>query len=221
MSKKVILCSVLAASLAMNVGCQKEDIKDAEKDNKPPITEEMAKDNDKEIDIIKFESNKIDFSGIEYKSSETERDEEIEKSIIDYLEYNKNEDGKMVYFYNYVDLNGDEKEEVFVYLLGQYVSGSGGSTALIIDKENYDVISKFTLVQNPIIISEEKTNGWNNIIMQVSGGGAESSYVKIEFDGERYPSNPSMAPKVEDGSVVKGIAIISDNISIEDGIEIQ
>lgn len=171
--------------------------------------------------LIKFESNIIDFSKIEYESSETKRDEKLEKAIVDYLEYNKERDGKLVYYYNNIDLNGDGKEEAFVYLIGQSVSGSGGSTALIIEQENYEVISKFTLVRNPIIISKEKTNGWNDIIMQVSGGGAEYSYVKMKFDGEKYPSNPSTSPKLETKSVVEGLAIISNRLSIEDGIEIK
>ena len=204
-----------------NAGCQKKDVKNISVGNKPVITKTVENDNSKENDIVKFESETIDFSKIEYKPSETESDEKLEKAIIDYLDYDKNADGEIVYFYNYIDLNGDEKEEIFVYLLGDSVSGSGGSTALILEKEDYKVISKFTLVQNPIIISEEKTNGWNNIIMSVSGGGVEPFYVKLDFDGEKYLSNPSTAPKVEEGSVIEGTAIISNTISRESGIKIK
>lgn len=221
MNKKLILCSTLALGLTINAGCQKNDGKAIAVDNKPAITKTVENSNSKEDDIIKFESETIDFSKIEYKSSETERDEKLEKAIADYLDYDKNEDGEITYFYNYTDLNGDEKEEIFVYLLGDSVSGSGGSTALIVEKENYKVISKFTLVQNPIIISEEKTNGWNNIIMPVSGGGVEPFYAKLDFDGEKYPSNPSTASKVEEGSIIKGTAIISNTISRESGIKIK
>ena len=221
MNKKLILCSTLVLGLTIIGGCQKKDVKDIEADDKPAITETVENDNNKEDDIIKFESETIDFSKIEYKSSETERDEKLEETIIDYLDYDKNEDGEITYFYNYIDLNEDEKEEIFVYLLGDPVSGSGGSTALIIEKEDYRVISKFTLVQNPIIISEEKTNGWNNIIMSVSGGGADPFYAKLEFNGEGYPSNPSMASKVEEGSVIAGTAIISNTASRDSGIKIK
>ncbi|WP_313757276.1 hypothetical protein [Tissierella sp.] len=221
MNKRLILCGTLVVALAINVGCQKEEVKDIKLDNNPAIAKTVGMDNGKENNIIKIESDKIDFSGIEYKPSETEKSEELEKIIIDYLQYDKKEDEELEYFYNYIDLNGDEKEEIFVYLIGKSVSGSGGSTALIIDKESHKIISNFTLVQNPIIISEEKTNGWNNIIMNVSGGGVESFYAKLGFDGEKYPSNPSMASEVEEGSVVKGIAIISENICKGDGIEIK
>ena len=126
-----------------------------------------------------------------------------------------------MYYYNNIDLNGDEKEKMFVYLMGLSVSRSGGTTALIFDQESYDVISNFTLVQNPILISTEKTNGWNDIIMGVSGGDSESSYVKLEFDGEKYPSNPSIERELKENSVVEGIAIISNPVFIDDGLEIK
>lgn len=226
MKKKLILYGTLVLALTIT-GCQKEDMKNVENGNEPAITETINKENEKKSEIIqedgliKIKSNLIDFSKVEYQSSETERDEKLEKTIIDYLEYNKDEDGKLIYYYNNIDLNGDEKEEIFVYLMGQYVSGTGGSTSLIIDQENYEVISNFTLVQNPIIISSETTNGWNDIIMQVYGGGAEYSFVKIAFDGESYPSNPSIAPKLEEKEVIEGVAIISNPVSIEDGLEIK
>ena len=55
---------------------------------------------------------------------------------------------KVAYSYNYIDLNGDGKKEIFVYLLGESVSGFRWSTALIIEgKESYEVISKFTLAK--------------------------------------------------------------------------
>ena len=197
-------------------------------------TEEIAKNGNKitedlidkmnqiinEDEIIEFKSNTIDFSIIKYKSSETQRNEKLEKAIIDYLKYDKNQDGKVAYSYNYIDINGDGKKEIFVYLLGQSVSGSGGSTALIIEEKGYEIISKFTLARNPIIISEDKTNGWNDIIMQVAGGGTEFSYARMKFDGKKYPSNPSMAPRVKE-NVVKGTAIISNILSMKDGIEIK
>lgn len=226
MKKKLILLGVLVLALTVNVGCQKQDIGDAENEEEPSITESEDKENGEaenieEDEMIKWESDTIDFSKVEYKSSETQRDEDLEESIIGYLDYNKDEDGKLVYYYNNIDLNGDGNDEIFTYLIGTAVSGSGGSTALIIDGENYDVISNFTLVQNPVLISENKTNGWNDIIMQVSGGGAESSYVKMQFDGDNYPSNPSLAPELDESSAVIGTAILSNSVSIEDGLEIK
>lgn len=227
MNKKAILSSTLTLALVMSVGCQKKERIKVKDEKKIAITESIKQGESKETQVnqedklMKFKSSTVDFSKVEYRSSETQRDEKLEKAIVDYLKYNKDEDGKLVYYYNNIDLNGDGKDEIFVYLIGQFVSGTGGSTALIVDKENYDIISEFTLVQNPIIISKEKTNGWNDIIMQVFGGGAEHSYVKMQFNGNGYPSNPSTSPKLKEKSVVEGVAIISNSCSIGDGIEIK
>lgn len=114
MGKKLLGCGIIALGLILNMGCQNEDIKGDSK----LITAEVVENN-----IIEFKSDTIDFSNIEYKLSETENNEELEKIIIKYLDYDKKENGEMVYFYNYIDFNGDGKEEIFVYLIGNYVSG--------------------------------------------------------------------------------------------------
>lgn len=220
MNKKLLLCGTLVLGISLSTACQKKDVKILEENYKPPISQDAEENKTEDSNIVKFESDTIDFSKVEYKTSETERNESLEKIIINHLDYDT-EYGAIEYFYNYIDLNEDGQEEAFVYLTGSYVAGSGGSTALIIDEENEKVISAFTLVRNPILISEEKTNGWNNIIMNVSGGGLESFYAKLEFDGEEYPSNPSTAPALEDGSIIEGISIISNDTSYGMGIEFK
>ncbi|WP_432405501.1 hypothetical protein [Wukongibacter sp. M2B1] len=180
-------------------------------------------ENESDDNIIKFESDEIDFSNVTYEISESSRDEKLEKAITKALKYNKETDGIVRYYYNRVDLNEDKKPETFVYLLGPYVSGSGGSTALIFedDADDYKLISTITLVRNPIIVSDNKTNGWNDLIMHVSGGGIEAFYSEMKFDGSKYPGNPSVQPKVEPGTIVKGKAIIADDILKNHGIELQ
>lgn len=213
MNKKLLVSSIIVLALIVSLGFKKSDLKKVEDNNKSSLAQDDH--------LIESESIKIDFSRVEHQSSQNQRNEALEKVIVDYLDYHQDQDGKLVYYYNNIDLNGDNIEELFVYLLGQSVTGSGGSTALIVDKESNKVISDFSLVQNPIIISKEKTNGWNDIIMQVSGGGSKLSYVKMKFNGKEYPSNPSIEPLLEDKSVIEGIAIISNTISIDNGLELK
>lgn len=172
-------------------------------------------------DLLKFENtDEIDFSNLEYVKSETKRDEKLEEAFSKVYELEKDRDD-IRYYYNKIDLNGDENPETFVFLVGMPVCGSGGCSGAIFSSEDeeYEFISKFSLVNNPIIISEEKTNGWNDIIMHVAGGGIESFYARLKHDGENYPSNPSVQPAVESGTVLKGTSIISDDISKNKGIE--
>lgn len=178
---------------------------------------------DADENIIKFPSEEIDFSDVSYQVSESARDPKLEEAITQVLRYNKETDGSIRYYYNRIDLNEDKKPETFVYLLGTYVSGSGGSTALIFedDEDEYKLISKITLVRNPIIVSHSKTNGFRDLIMYVSGGGIKPFYSQIKFDGSKYPSNPSVQPQVKSGTIVKGKAIIADDTLKNLGIEME
>lgn len=168
------------------------------------------------------DSYEIDFSNVEFIKSEICPDPKIAEIVYNYF-YKENEELNGKYLYNYIDLNGDGKDEAFVFLFGPDFSGTGGNTGLILQENDceYSIIQKFTLVRNPIIISDDKTNDWNDIIMKVSGGGIPTSYNILKHDGKQYPSNPSLAPKLESGTVVNGVGIISDELSRDIGFEIN
>jgi len=164
----------------------------------------------------------IDFSSVKSINSETKRDLNLEEAIK--KEFDLNEEVKNIrYYYNKIDLNGDGIPEVFVYLVGPYVCGTGGCSGVIFKQENgeYKVLSRFSLVRNPVIISNTKTKGYRDIIMYVAGGGIENFYALVKYDGTTYPSNPSIEPKVKPGTKVDGVAIIADDISKNPGISLR
>ncbi|MDU7440840.1 MAG: hypothetical protein E7L05_09740, partial [Clostridium sp.] len=78
--------------------------------------------------------------------------------------------------------------EIFVEVVGPFTSGTGGDSAVIYKDNNgtLEEISDFTLIRNPIIISDEKSNGWNDIIVEYSGGGAPKKYAILKYDGNKY-----------------------------------
>lgn len=163
----------------------------------------------------------IDFSSIRYICSETESDKNLEKAIKKEFDLSLNEEN-IRYYYNKVDLNEDGIPEVFVFIVGPFVCGTGGCSATIFKEENgeYKTLSRLSLVRNPVIISNSKTNGYKDLIMYVAGGGIESFFAELKYDGSTYPSNPSIQPKVESGTKVEGIAIVSDDISKSSGIDL-
>ncbi len=107
--------------------------------------------------------------------------------------------------------------------MGPFVCGTGGCSAVIFKVENgeYKTLSRFSLVRNPVIISNSKTNGYKDIIMYVAGGGIESFFANLKYNGTTYPLNPSIEPKLELGTKVEGIAILSDDISKSLGIDLK
>lgn len=96
------------------------------------------------------------------------------------------------YYYNRVDLNGDGTPEVIVYLFGTYTCGTGGCDTLIFRQEGdgYKLVADISLTRNPIIVGEHRTNGWNDLIVLVEGGGIQPGYYAVlPFDGKTYPDN--------------------------------
>lgn len=163
--------------------------------------------------------NQPDLSEVTYIKSEKKRDVELEKAFSKVFGLKRGED-KVRYYYNRIDLNNDNIPETFVYLTGPLLCGTGGCSGLIFEQvdDQYKLVSRFSLVRTPVIVRDKTTNGWKNIIMYVAGGGMEGRYKELKFDGETYPLNPSIQPDVKDIKI-KGIGIISDDISEDTGIK--
>lgn len=91
-------------------------------------------------------------------------------------------------FFEY-DLNDDGKKEIFVGLTGPYFCGSGGCTQFILNDQG-EVITKFTVSDYPVVISRDRTKGWNDLYI-LSG----NEYHLVKFEGKSYPPNPSILPE--------------------------
>jgi hypothetical protein len=123
------------------------------------------------------------------------------------------------YIYSRVDLNGDGKEEVFVYLLGSIFCGTGGCNLLLFtDGENgYSLVNNFPISRTPVIVSPERTEGWNNIVRLESGGGAPASYVRHTFNGEHYVEQQRMPAD----TAPEGKKYLAGDFTFQDGIPLE
>ena len=111
--------------------------------------------------------------------------------------------GRARYVYGRVDLNGDGRAEVLVYLLGSIFCGTGGCNLLLFTeaRDGYVLVNRFPISRLPVIVSHERTNGWNDLIRPESGGGAKASCVRHTFDGRRYVERERMpADKAPEGT---------------------
>lgn len=154
--------------------------------------------------------------------SETQRDREVEESLIRAFSLKRGED-IVYYYYNKIDLDGDNKPEVIVYAYGPMLGGSGGDSGLVLKEisEGYKTISAFTLMHTPVIVSDDTTNGWKDIILDVFGGGIVPGKAVMKFDGEKYPTNPSVQPLVSNSYPFKGVKILDDDANINPGIRLD
>lgn len=150
--------------------------------------------------------------GAECVNAETKPNTELKKAIIDYYQIPETEWSSTRYAYNYVDLNGDGTDEIFVVVMGPYTSGTGGDSALwVIPYANMAVNQTFTLVNTPIVVSDQKTNGANELIVHRAGGGAASEYVRLTCSDGTYTSVAD-AKAVADLSAVTGKAILCGDL---------
>lgn len=147
--------------------------------------------------------------------AESQNNERLEALVIDYYEIPKDYYEQTAYYYNYVDLNKDGQDEIFAVFVGPYMSGSGGSTAAIISQasDELEISQSFSLIHTPIIISDQLTNGYRNIITLRSGGGADAEYVELTYEDGQYKS-------VNDGTVMDSItSVTGDTIITNDLLE--
>jgi hypothetical protein len=162
----------------------------------------------------------IEMKNVEFINSETKRDAEIDKAIRAQL----GEVSKSVrYYYNRVDLNSDRNSEIIVYVVSKHVCGKSGCPTMIFQKtpQGYKLISQTLVTNQPIIVTDNKTNGWQDMIFSTSGGGAKPNYWLVKFDGRRYPESPYLGKEVAANSVIKGKAYIADDITANSGISLD
>ena len=55
-------------------------------------------------------------------------------------------------------------------------------------------VGDISVSRTPVTVLDSATNGWKDITVAVSGGGGPSGNALLKFDGEAYPSNPTVAP---------------------------
>lgn len=128
----------------------------------------------------------------------------VPNSIITYLKANYADASETSrhFIYNAIDLNDDGKEEYLVGLIGGDWCGSGGCTLLIFTN-TIKLNTRMTVVEYPVYVGapggKEVTKGYSNIYIQNRDG----SVAKMAWNGKKYPTNPSVAPKV-DKKIING-----------------
>lgn len=127
--------------------------------------------------------------------------------------------GRGRYVYSRIDLNGDGRDEVFVYLLGSIFCGTGGCTLQLFTEstDGYALVSQFSVSRTPVIVSATTTGGWNDLYRLESGGGAQASYAKHTFDGTGY----TVRERIPAGKIPAGKRCLAGEVTIERAIPLD
>ena len=102
----------------------------------------------------------------------------------------------MQYALAWTDLDSDGTDEAIVHLITPYFCGTGGCNTLVLTQAGpmWRKVGDISVSRTPVTVLDTASNGWKDITVAVSGGGGASGTALLKFDGEAYPSNPTVAP---------------------------
>ncbi len=106
-----------------------------------------------------------------------------------------------------VDLNGDGRPEVLVYSEDWRRCGTSdgnGCTLWVLTRRGRTtvMIGRMTIAFPPIWLLHSRSHGWRDLAMQTARGGSLPNWVgRMQFDGRRYPANPSFASEPSERSI--------------------
>jgi len=129
-------------------------------------------------------------------------------------------DGEIRTFERAVDLNGDGRPEIVVYVVGPMVCGTGGCNLLVFTPTGagYRRVADISVARPPIRASPATSSGWRNLVVHIAGGGGASADVELAFDGRSYPHNPTVpGPRVRPAELAGTELLIEDFQSMSEG----
>lgn len=94
------------------------------------------------------------------------------------------------------DLDGDGRGEAIVHVVSRDLCGSGGCVTLVLTRKgpSWRKVARVTASRTPVTVLPTATKGWPDITVRIGGGGLASGTAVLRFDGEAYPSNPTVPP---------------------------
>ncbi|WP_260580478.1 hypothetical protein [Sphingopyxis sp. PET50] len=96
----------------------------------------------------------------------------------------------------FYDLDNDGRMERIIYVIDSCNCGTGGCGLMVLTPigDKFELVGDISLGWPPIEVLETTHNGWHDLSVHISGGGAMPHRAALPFDGKGYPSNASMPP---------------------------
>lgn len=105
------------------------------------------------------------------------------------------------YEFSRIDLDNDTRRDAIVLMKtpNQYWCSFNGCRLAVFKAHNegFELISEIEPVRGPLLVTEEETNGWRDIVVRISGRTHwEAKNVALKFDGRSYPAKPEFEPEL-------------------------
>lgn len=210
----LIISSILIVSCGSNSSNSNSDTSNNDSDNTNSKAENNSANsstNTQDETYSPVEEREIfDTDKIKAALADTKEYPELAQFIVSDLNMSSDDAKATRYYYDYIDLDDDGTDEIFVELVGPVTSEATGHTAMIFKQTNNTIekIDTFTLIRNPIIISDQKTNGWRNIIVKNDN----NEYAVLKYEADKY-TTVNDSETISNLGNVTGTAIITNDIS--------
>lgn len=179
MKKRIGAGILAAAALFLAVGCGRRGNSDAKETAASTETETVLEE------LILSAEKEAQKNVMAEEYAETTELPELAAFLAAYYQIPEEYLPETRYYYNYKDLNGDGVEEMIVLTIGESTSTSEGECVLVLSGgTEFAVIGDFRNARTPVIVSDEKTNGWHDLIYPVYGGGQDTGYLKCTYQEE-------------------------------------
>lgn len=120
-------------------------------------------------------------------------DDILKSAMLEFFQKN-NMPANSRYSFIRADINGDGLLDALVYMktpYGYWCSLDGCTMhVMAANTKNFRHVSTVESIRKYIEISEQKNNGWNDIIVKIDGKWSQSKKIRLKFNGRTYPNNP-------------------------------
>lgn len=109
------------------------------------------------------------------------------------------------------DLDADGVDDLLMLLDDPNWCDDGGCSLLVFHAEDdagYRLVTQTTVTHAPIAVSAQRHNGWHDLLVGVGGGGNQAGIVALQFNGESYPTNPTLLALLADGVMPRAQTLI-------------
>lgn len=213
MNKKHFFLLMMCLGLGiMLTGCEKSYVmlddlvrEEEEKQGRQTDTEE-----DPVLQFLTQEDS--DAAILEMQYADREPYPALAEFLADYFAVPQEMLGETRYYYCRTDVDEDGSMEIVAVVLNDELEDGSGHPLLLLREngETFAVLAELDHVHTPVVIDDECTDGWHNIIPTVHGGGMSPGYLIYRYDGTCY-STDEETDFTENLNGKSGVQILSDN----------
>lgn len=106
--------------------------------------------------------------------------------------------GEIRVFGRSIDLDGDGRDGAVAQLVGPMVCGSSGCNTYVLAQADdaWRIVATIRLSHPPIAALPSRSAGWRDLVVAVGGGGGESGFSTLRYNGTAYAGGSGLAPAI-------------------------